>query len=1030
MKNFFKIGLRVLSLLILAQLSLSSLQAQSVDEVETMNNQVLTLLRQRQYAQSMELGLKALKLSEDSLGPEHATTATSLNNLAAVYEATGDYAGAEPLFLRALKIREKALGPEDPLTARNLGNLGGLYLKMGKYPNAEEFFQRALTIDEKVLGPDNSATITMTASLGVLYDNMGEYSKAAPLLQRSVKACEKVFGPDDPRTITSLDDLAVAYGRTGDYANAESLLQRVLADRERVEGGDHPDTAKTLQSLASLYYAMGDFARAEPLYKRALSIQEKNPGPEDPDTAHTLGGLALLYMRMGDYSKPEALLLRALSIQEKVLGPEHPATAQTLSKLAEFYDRTRNYAKVEPLYLRVLQIQEKSLGPEHPSVAATLLNLGVVYLKMTNFARAELLDQRALSIDEKALGPEHPMTAICLNDLAALYVKMGDAAKAEPLLERSLRIDEQVLDPYSPDTLVQLDNLGLVYFEENKRAQALQMAERAERARLGMLANILSFTSEQQRLTYQAKDRPYGLFACLDNARQLTLTMLRSKGVVLDSLLEDHLVAEASQNAADRAIIDELGPAKQRLTQMMMQTTKDFSEQGLKVRAETRDQLVQNIEGLEGSLAQRVAGLGHARRALSVTVEEVQKAIPPRAVLIEFLRYGQYLGKGGWETCYGASILAASGDPKWVCLGPAALVEKNIGMIQKIVRSRTNELALTTALTGLYRQIWAPLEPLLPAGTQATIISPDAALNFVSFATLLTPDNQFLARNYSISYVASGRDLLRAQESSTNSEMLVFADPDYAGGGPSASSGADVELRPLPGTAVEAAALEGQATRWNWPVQVYLGTNATEFQLRAVQSPRILHFATHGFLLPETMVGMKHASYSLLNTDPDGVQTFVVLRNPMARSGIALAGAQDTLDAWKRGEVPDTDTDGIVTAEEVGSLHLKGTWLVVLSACDTGIGTLNVGEGVMGLRRGFIQAGAQNLVMTLWPVLDKATGQFMSDFYTSLHKTGNPREALAGVQRNWLEALRSRQGILVAAVIAGPFILSSQGPVQ
>lgn len=150
----------------------------------------------------------------------------------------------------------------------------------------------------------------------------------------------------------------------------------------------------------------------------------------------------------------------------------------------------------------------------------------------------------------------------------------------------------------------------------------------------------------------------------------------------------------------------------------------------------------------------------------------------------------------------------------------------------------------------------------------------------------------------------------------------------------------------------------------------------------------------------------------------------------MSRSGVALADAQVTLDAWQRGEVPATDSDGILTAEEAGSLDLQGTWLVVLSACDTGIGKLRFGEGVMGLRRGFIQAGAQNLLMTLWPVYDVPSGELMLKFYSTLHQDNNPSEALAEVQRDSLVKLRSKYGLLPAVIMAGAFIVSSQGPLQ
>ena len=150
----------------------------------------------------------------------------------------------------------------------------------------------------------------------------------------------------------------------------------------------------------------------------------------------------------------------------------------------------------------------------------------------------------------------------------------------------------------------------------------------------------------------------------------------------------------------------------------------------------------------------------------------------------------------------------------------------------------------------------------------------------------------------------------------------------------------------------------------------------------------------------------------------------------MYRNGIALAGAQGTLDAWKNGETPPTENDGILTAEEAGDLKLNGTWLVVLSACDTGVGVSRPGEGVMGLRRGFAQAGAENLLMTLWPVFDVSSGRLLLDFYDALYLNENPPQALASVQRQWLVNLRSRQGLLPAVVLAGAFIVNSQGRVE
>jgi CHAT domain-containing protein len=346
---------------------------------------------------------------------------------------------------------------------------------------------------------------------------------------------------------------------------------------------------------------------------------------------------------------------------------------------------------------------------------------------------------------------------------------------------------------------------------------------------------------------------------------------------------------------------------------------------------------------------------------------------------------------------------------------------------------------LSTLLRTLHDQLWAPIEKVLPNDSKTIIVSPDAELSFISFATLLTADNRFLSEKYSIRYVASGRDLLRdakPEEKGPTTTMRIFANPDFAGGtgAPAQEKSNAIALRSvetrdlenlslpnLPGTEKESAALEARAKKSGWQAEAILGPNATEAELRKTNSPRILHLATHGFFLPEKRVTV------LPNTRGTTEVYKGKLVNPMQRSGLALTGAQRTFQSWMRGEVPDAENDGVVTAEEVGALKLNGTWLVTLSACDTGSGEAKAGEGVMGLRRGFIQSGARNLLMTLWPISDETTVQIMSDFYDAAFKTGDAPQALADAQREWLMKLRKEHGLLAAVRLAGPFIMSSQG---
>jgi tetratricopeptide (TPR) repeat protein len=1004
------------------------------------------------FKEAIPIAQENLELTEKALGPDHPQTAIALNNLAELYDSTGDYVKAEPLLQRALKINEKALGPDHPDTATNLFNLAGLYQSTGGYAKAEPLLQRALTIYEKALGPDHAQTAMAFNSLAVLYYSTGDFAKAEPLLQRALKIDEKALGPDHPQTAIALNNLAELYNSTGDYAKAESLLQRALTIHEKALGPDNPDIATNLNNLADLYQSTGDYAKAEPLYQRALTIYEKALGPDHAQTAIALNNLADLYQSTGDYAKAEPLFQRALKIDEKALGPDHPNTARDVGNLATLYRYTRDYAKAERLLQRALKIDEKALGPDHPYTATHRANLGAIYILMGDYAKAEPLLQRALTIDEKALGADNPYIAAILNGLGRLYQSMGDYAKAEPFFQRALKIDEKALGPDNPGTAKELEYLAGLDIDLGEAKDAIPLVEKARQAEERYLSNILSFTSEEHRLAFQKTTNPYSLPGTLDGAAELAQTLLRQKGVVLDSLLEDRLVAEASSDPKQREIIEQLRADKQGLMQLILEVQKDLSEAAQKQRAVRKGKLSTEIEQLEGSLARQVTGLGKARRALSVTVAQVQAVLPNQAVLIELVRYSHYLGKQKFEDRYGAIIISASRQPKWIPLGAAAAIEEDVKVYQKSVRGE-DEGTLRNVLKALEERIWAPIEKALPDGCTTVILSPDGELNFVSFATLLTPDDRFLAEKYSIRYVASGRDLLRENKPSNNSEMVVFANPAFNSQAitqATASSSSvvlrstemrdleSISLSALPGTAAEAAALQRQEGK---AAKLFLGPNATEAELRRVNSPRILHLATHGFFLPE--IELAKQTNSLLQPIELGKPTNPLqppsdeipkakLENPMYRSGLALAGAQRTLRAWGgEGEVPPVENDGVVTAEEVGGLKLNGTWLVVLSACETGSGKARAGEGVMGLRRGFIQAGAQNLLMTLWPISDQATIRIMLDFYGAAAKSHNAPQALAQVQRDWLVEIRSQHGrehaLLDAVRLAGSFIMSSQG---
>jgi CHAT domain-containing protein len=287
--------------------------------------------------------------------------------------------------------------------------------------------------------------------------------------------------------------------------------------------------------------------------------------------------------------------------------------------------------------------------------------------------------------------------------------------------------------------------------------------------------------------------------------------------------------------------------------------------------------------------------------------------------------------------------------------------------------------------------------------------------------------------------VASGRDLLREANPPLNSQVVLLADPSFdlaprqtlvslpPDRGGDIYDMTDLSFDPLFGTRTETNALSEKFKAWHWATYSLVGRQATKPALMRIHSPYILHLATHGFFAPEAPVSSTKRNRPEPLSSDHSLAKSKFFKNPMHRSGLALAGANSTIEAWKEGQAQPIEEDGILTAEDVSTLDLQGTWLVTLSACDTGSGEARAGEGVMGLRRGFVQAGAQNLLMTLWPISDEFTPQIMSDFYEAAHNSGNAPESLTEVQRNWLVKLRTEKGLAKAVNLAGPFIMSSQG---
>jgi CHAT domain-containing protein/Tfp pilus assembly protein PilF len=974
----------------IAELRIATNDDRALQEARRLIEKGLEPQREGKYDEALPLIARALEIRESILGPGHPDVASTINILANLYYSKGDYAKAEPLYQRALDIREKALGPNHPQVASSLNNLANLFVDLGDYVKAEPLHLRSLAIWEKALGPEHPGVADVLNNLALLYDETGEYAKAEPLHLRALGIREKALGPNHPDVSESLNNLGIIYLIKGKYAEAEPLYQRALSIREKVDGLEHPLVSDVLNNLALLYCYRGEYAKAEPLYRRALAIREKALGPDHPANADTLNNLADLFRDRGAYEKAEAFYQRALIIREKALGRDHHEVARVLNNLGTLYRERGEYAKAELLHQRALAIFEKAFGPEHPDVADSLSNLASLYRNRGEYVKAESFFHRVLTIRKKALGAENPRVANALNDLAALYMAKGEFDKAISFQSSANSIAERNL--------------------------ALNLAFGSERQKLAYLA-LLSRQTDQT-LSLHLRNAPNDTTAC----RLAAALILQRKGRALDATSENLDALRSHFDEGDRALFDQLTETRSQLAMLILDGSQKISPVQYSARVKS---LEDQADALESEISRR--SNEYRAQSMPITLEAAQAAIPDDAALIEFASYHPFNPKVAKDDeAYGRSryvayVLRRQGEIKWKELGDAKAIDEAVARLRRALRDPKREDVKDLA-SALDRKIFRPLQPLLGDQTRL-LVSPEGTLNLIPFAPLVDERGRYLVENYSISYLSSGRDLLRLQVArKSQSGPLVVANPDFGGRHKVVASRLPILTKAAPGNRIGEespgsvfsqfyfpslphTAEEGAAISELLPGATLLTRRlASKEALRQAQSPEVLHIATHGFFLKDlrlTSTGgrslresSRDASRRLKQTEKDGSR----IENPLLRAGLALAGANDQKEGG----------EGILTALEMTGLNLWGTKLVTLSACDTGVGEVRNGDGVYGLRRALALAGAETQVMSLWAVSDRWTRELMVAYYQRLQRGQGRGASLRQAQLEMLKDAKRR----------------------
>jgi CHAT domain-containing protein len=968
------------------------------------------------------LAQKVLDMRVGILGRADALWANNAFVLACRYRDLGQTDKAEPLFRQVLEVRRRLLGENHPDYAQALWGLGALYCELKDYARAEPLVRKSADVYKRALGTNNPKYATALALVASVCNGQGDNAQAEPLYRQALAIFHGTGTDKTLAAANAVDNLANVDVALGRFAKAEPLYRQVLATFEALRAQNDVAYATAQCNLAALYALRNDYPRAEQLYRQALETVKRWPGDKHPDYARALTALADMYKSMKDYAAAEPLYRQALEINPHALDDNHPDYVMSLNALGGLYILTRDYARAESLLRAALEVAKGFSGRDRLVTARTLDDLGELYWRQGDYTRAEPCYRQAFEVDKTYWGEESLPYAGSLDSLGELYREMGDFARAEAMLVRRCEIVKKLLGEDSYEYALARSTLGKVYWSQGDYARAAPLLRQALEGSRQLLDNVAAMQSEQQQLRV-AQNMRYRLDRYLSAAPRAGVSgeavygyVLAWKGAVFAQQRRVHELRHLGKgdDPAVTRLADRLDDTARELAALALAGPDPDKLAACKQRVA---KLTERQERLEAELGRRSAAFRRQQELRAQTPAGVQAVLPADAALVDLLEYTRYdpppQGKGKMleERHLAAFVVRPDRAVVQLDLGPLAPITQAVdGWRQAVARKRTRG-GERAAGAVLGRCLCQPLEPHLQ-GVRTLLVSPDGAVGRVPFAALpgSKPDT-YLIEERAVAMVSVPQllpELLARGEPAGDvagkPSLLLVGDVDFAAAPGTADEDAGsrspargtterLQFRPLPATLGEISVLEKYFRRRfrDAPVDVLEGAEATEEAVREQASRRRwLHLATHGFFAPPQL-------RSALAPDPGDAseRQGAVGLHPGLLSGLALAGANRPPE--------DGQNDGILTALEVAELDLRNVDLAVLSACETGLGEVEGGEGLLGLQRAFQVAGARSVVASLWQVDDLWTRQLMERFYRNLWQK----------KMGKLDALREAQGWLL-----------------
>lgn len=955
-------------------------------------------------------GKRYLALRQRVHGDNHYRTAEALVILVHVATAAKDAQAAYDYQKQALEVLTQVLGESHPTTLAAMSNLGLFQIERGEFRSAQHNCEQALANTKRVLGENHPTTATVVNNLGMLYQSLGDHRRAEQFYKQSAEIKKEAFGEKHTEYATSLNNLGELYVRMGRYTLAEEQL---LAAKTLLAQGQENlvGYSTVLHNLSLVYYQLGDYARAERHVLQAQDIFRKARGEKHPGYAIILSASAELSLKLGKVRRAERLYLQAIEVFEETLSTKTAAYAIAHNGLACLYLENSEHLKAQRHFRRAVDSLKDNAGTKNLPYAGTVMNLGMLHFMNGNYTEAEERLNEAREVFTEVVGKEHFYQAMTLLSLGGVYATQQRWNEAAIVTDVNRRMVRSLVGRVLP-ALNESDQITFLKTRDEIMLHWSLSLGLAQRTNASIAARSASW-------------------------------VLNGKAVIQESLGQRQLLGLESANPSVNQITEELRAVRAQLSSLTYNGSVHESRRSHSSKIEA---LLKQEQTLSRDLS-RATGREN-QSSTWIELKDVRRKLPQDTVLIEIARFhrAEFSEYQLGPPHYAAWIIPPAGTKpvEVIDLGEAKKIDEAVQTARQAINSAPQtipdkgraraEKELQAAFRDLSHLVLSPLLSKVDRYPKWRV-SPDADLWLIPWGALPLPDNRYAIEQHQITYLVSGRDLVLNKGKSASNRSILMADPDYdldlseetnplqsENQQQTRSATVPAEMSKmrwsrLPGSFQEAQAIIPHLTKYcKSEPNVHLRQQAVERVLKSAHQPKVLMISTHGFFLEDQDSHAQPLLTSWLQRGmfvspgrpqapslPQGHP--IKVENPLLRCGLVLAGANQR--ANENSVLPE---DGLLTGLEIVGTDLRGTDLIVLSACETGLGEVRNGEGVASLRQAFQLAGGRTVVSTLWKIPDQETAALMSTYFENLAAGYSKADALHQAQLDLIKAHRKKHG--------------------